>query len=458
MFEPQVYQNRRARLRQALPGAAILIPGHGEAPRNYAANTYEFRQHSTFLYLAGHALPDLVLLLLPDGEELLFGTPATIDDIVWTGPVPSLGELAAAAGVARAEPLERLPERLAGLSNVSYPRPFRAEQVLALARWLRKAPDAVRPDASAALMSALAELRLCKEPREVEQIERALAASADMYDAAIGAMAPGAREQDVVAAMTGAALFHGCAQSFIPIVSRRGEVLHNHAYGNTLAEGDLLLVDSGAETAEGYASDITRTFPVGGRFTDRQRAIYEVVLAGQRDAIAACAPGVGFADVHLTAARTMAAGLKELGLLRGDVAEAVAAGAHALFFPHGLGHLLGLDVHDMEDYGDLAGYEPGTARSTQFGLGFLRMNRRLRPGMVFTVEPGIYFIPALIRQWQEQGHLAQFIDYDRALTYLDFGGVRIEDDVLVTDDGCRVLGARPIPKTVADVEAACARP
>jgi len=458
MFEPQVYQSRRARLRQALPGATILIPGHGEAPRNYLANTYEFRQHSTFLYLAGHALPDLALLLLPDGEELLFGTPATIDDIVWTGPVPSLEELAAASGITRVEPLERLPQRLAGLPDVRYPRPFRSEQVLTLARWLGKAPDAVRPDACPALMSALAELRLCKEPREVEQIELALDASADMYEAAIGAMAPGAREQDVVAAMTGAALFHGCAQSFIPIVSRRGEVLHNHAYGNVLAEGDLLLVDSGAETAEGYASDITRTFPVGGRFSARQRGIYEIVLAGQRDAIAACAPGVGFADVHLTAARTMAAGLKELGLLRGDVAEAVAEGAHALFFPHGLGHLLGLDVHDMEDYGDLAGYEPGTSRSTQFGLGFLRMNRKLRPGMVFTVEPGIYFIPELIRQWRAQGHLAQFIDYDRALTYLDFGGVRIEDDVLVTDTGCRVLGARPIPKTVSEVEAACARP
>ncbi len=458
MFEPQVYQSRRARLREALPGAAILIPGHCEAPRNYAANTYEFRQHSTFLYLAGHALADLALLLLPDGEELLLGIPATLDDVVWTGPVPSLEELAAAAGIARVETLERLPGLLAGLKDVLYPRPFRAEQVLTLAGWLGKTPDAVRSEASSPLMRVLAGLRLCKEPRELEQIELALDASADMYEAAIGAMAPGAREQDVVAAMTGAALFHGCAQSFIPIVSRRGEVLHNHAYGNTLAEGDLLLVDSGAETAEGYASDITRTFPVGGRFTDRQRAIYEIVLAGQRDAIAACAPGVGFADVHLTAARTMAAGLKELGLLRGDVAEAVAEGAHALFFPHGLGHLLGLDVHDMEDYGDLAGYEPGTSRSKQFGLGFLRMNRTLRPGMVFTVEPGIYFIPELIRQWREQGHLARFIDYDRALTYLDFGGVRLEDDVLVTDDGCRVLGARPIPKTVAEVEAACARP
>ncbi len=457
MFEPQVYQSRRTRLRAAMPGAVILIPGHVDAPRNYLSNTYEFRQNSSFLYLAGHALPELALLMLPDGEEILFGVPATIDDIVWTGPVPSLEELAAAAGIARVEPLARLGERLARHGDVHYPRPFRGEQELQLALWLGKPASSVRPEASSDLMGALASLRLCKEPREIEQIELALEASADMYEAALGAMMPGAREQDVVAAMTGAALFHGCAQSFTPIVTIHGEVLHNHAYHNTLPEGGLLLVDSGAETAEGYASDITRTFPVSGHFTARQKEIYEVVLRGQLDAIAACAPGVGFAEVHGVACRSMAAGLVSLGLLRGDVEELVAAGAHAMLFPHGLGHLLGLDVHDMEDYGDLAGYEPGTGRSSQFGLNFLRMNRTLRPGMVFTVEPGIYFIPELIRQWRERNHLAAFINYDRVEEYLGFGGIRIEDDILVTDAGCRVLGARPIPKTVDELMAACDR-
>ena len=456
MFEPQVYQNRRARLRAALPEACILLPGHVDSPRNYLANTFDFRQNSSFLYFAGHPLPELVLLMTPDGETL-FGNPVTMDDIVWTGPLPSLEELAAAAGIARVEPLSGLEKALSGLKDVHYLPPYRAESTLLLAKWLDLPPASVRARASEALTSAVAGLRLCKEPREVEQIERALAASADMYEAALGAMVPGAREQDVVAAMTGAALFHGCAQSFTPIVTIHGEVLHNHAYHNTLHEGGLLLVDSGAETAEGYASDITRTFPISGHFSTKQKEIYEVVLHGQLDAIAACAPGVGFADVHRVACRSMAAQLVQLGLLRGDVDELVAAGAHALFFPHGLGHLLGLDVHDMEDFGDLAGYEPGTKRSSQFGLNFLRMNRALRPGMVFTVEPGIYFIPELIRQWRARGEHAAFINYDRVAEYLDFGGIRIEDDILVTDTGCRVLGERPIPKTVDDVVAACDR-
>ncbi len=456
MFEPKVYQNRRAKLREAMPDAVILIAGHADAPRNYLGNTYDFRQNSSFLYLVGHSLPDLALLMTPDGETL-FGNPVTLDDIVWTGPLPSLEELAASAGIARVEPLPRLENALSGLKEVHFLSPYRAEGQLQLAKWLDLPPASVRARASARLTAAVAALRLCKEPCEIAQIELALAASSDMYEAALGAMVPGAREQDVVAAMTGAALFHGCAQSFTPIVTIHGEVLHNHAYHNTLPEEGLLLVDSGAETAEGYASDITRTFPVSGRFSTRQREIYEVVLRGQLDAIAACKPGVGFADVHGVACHSMASGLVQLGLMRGDVDEIVSSGAHAMFFPHGLGHLLGLDVHDMEDFGDVAGYEPGTSRSTQFGLNFLRMNRTLRPGMVFTVEPGIYFIPELIRQWRERREHSAHINYDRVGEYVGFGGIRIEDDILVTDTGCRVLGEHPIPKTVEEVVAACAR-
>ncbi len=456
MFEAHVYAERRRALRAAMGDAAILIPGHAEAPRNYRANTYEFRQNSHFLYFAGHALPDLALLLTAH-EEILFGEEATVDDIVWTGPVPTLRELADAIGVEKVLPLSALRGELRKLSSVHYLPPYRAESLMALSNWLDQPPMSVAAGASLSLMAAVAELRLCKEPREVERIEWALDVSADMYEAALGAMMPGALEQDVMAAMTAAALFHGCAQSFTPIVTVHGEVLHNHAYGNVLSEDALLLVDSGVETPDGYASDITRTFPVSGRFSPRQKEIYEIVLAGQSAAIAACRPGVSFADVHGTACRAMAAGLVELGLLRGNVDEIVAAGAHALFFPHGLGHLLGLDVHDMEDLGDVAGYEPGTERSTQFGLNFLRMNRILRPGMVFTVEPGIYFIPALVQQWRARGEAAPFVNYGRVEEYLGFGGVRIEDDVLVTQDGNRVLGRRPIPRTVADIENACDR-
>lgn len=455
MFESHVYADRRRRLRAAMGDAVILIPGHAEAPRNYRANPYEFRQNSHFLYFGGHALPDLALLLTPDAE-ILFGEEATLDDIVWTGPLPTLRELAEAIGVAQVMPLSKLGDEIKK-TDVHYLPPYRAESLLSLSRWLRRTPDETAAGASRRLMEAVAGMRLCKEPREVERIEWALDVSAEMYEAALGAMIPGATEQDVVAAMTAAALFHGCAQSFTPIVTIHGEVLHNHSYGHVMTEDSLLLVDSGVETPDGYASDITRTFPVSGRFSARQKEIYEIVLAGQTAAIAACRPGVSFADVHRTACRTMAAGLVELGLLRQNADDIVEAGAHALFFPHGLGHLLGLDVHDMEDLGDIAGYEPGTVRSTQFGLNFLRMNRILKPGMVFTVEPGIYFIPELVRQWRARGENAAFVDYDRVERYLGLGGVRIEDDVLVTDEGCRVLGRRPIPKTVADVENACDR-
>lgn len=455
MFEAFVYAERRRRLRDAMGDAVIFIPGHTQAPRNYLANTYEFRQNSHFLYFGGHALPDLALLLTPE-EEILFGNEATVDDIVWTGSVATLQELAHAIGIKRVMPLARLPEILQPL-EVHYLPLYRAESVLALSNWLGKNPKEINANASKRLMAAVAELRLCKEPREVEQIEWALEVSADMYDAALGAMYPGAIEQDVMASMTAAALFHGCTQSFTPIVTIHGEVLHNHAYGHVMTEESLLLVDSGVETPDGYASDITRTFPVSGRFSQRQKEIYEIVLAGQNAAITACRPGVSFAEVHKTACRTMAAGLVELGLLRGHVDDIVEVGAHALFFPHGLGHLLGLDVHDMEDLGDIAGYESGIRRSTQFGLNFLRLNRILRPGMVFTVEPGIYFIPELIQQWHTRGQVAQFVNYDRVKTYLGFGGIRIEDDVLVTNDGYRILGHRPIPKTVVEVESACNR-
>jgi Xaa-Pro aminopeptidase len=288
-------------------------------------------------------------------------------------------------------------------------------------------------------------------------MERALAVSAEMYDLALGMIRPGLREAEVAGAIQGVALAHDMPQSFLPIVSIHGEVLHNNSYGNVMKDGDLLVIDSGVEAPPGYySSDITRTFPVSGRFTERQRAIYEVVLAAQEAAIAGASPRVSHRDMHLLAARTIAAGLKQVGLMRGDPDEAVAAGAHALFYVHGLGHMIGIDVHDMEDLGDVVGYPPGEKRSTQFGLSFLRLAKRYQPGFCVTVEPGIYFVPALIDRWAAEKRHAGFIDYAKVEEYRGFGGIRLEDDILITADGCRVLG-KPIPKRVEDVERAMRR-
>jgi Xaa-Pro aminopeptidase len=274
-----------------------------------------------------------------------------------------------------------------------------------------------------------------------------------MYRAAMTETAAGRTEAEIAAILQAPAIARDREQSFGPIVSVRGEVLHNEKYVNTLADGDLLLIDSGAESPRGYASDITRTFPVSGRFSLQQREVYEVVLQAQADAINAAAPGVNNRDLHLIAARTIAEGLKEIGLMRGDSGAAVEAGAHAMFFPHGLGHMLGLDAHDMEDLGDIVGYPEGEPRSSQFGLAYLRLARELEPGWVITMEPGIYFIPALIDRWRGEDLHSEFIDYDRVERYRSFGGVRIEDDILITSDGCRVLGPG-IPKTVDKIESA----
>jgi Xaa-Pro aminopeptidase len=286
----------------------------------------------------------------------------------------------------------------------------------------------------------------------VAEIEKALEIAADMHTLAMRMSRPGMREQEVVGAIDGLVSSQGSALAFPIIFSKRGEVLHNHKHDNILQEGDLVILDAGANSLTHYASDITRSFPVGAPFSDRQRQVYETVLRAEMDAIAAVEPETRFEDIHLLASRRLAEGLQEMGLMKGDLEAAVAAGAHALFFPHGLGHMMGLDVHDMEGLSeDLVGYGDEAKRSTQFGRSSLRLARALKPGFVVTIEPGLYFIPSLIDQWRQENRHAEFIDYDRVEGWKDFGGVRIEDDVLVTSDGHRVLG-EPIPKAVADVE------
>jgi Xaa-Pro aminopeptidase len=458
-MDAKTYTARRKALRKAAPEGAILIMGNDEAPMNYVDNPYPFRQDSHFLYYAGVSQAGMALLLEPDGTTILYGTPDHPDDVIWFGPHPTLGDHAEAAGVQKSADIADLVDRLATFRNggteIHYLPPYRAARSFALGALLGIDPREAQEGASNDLIRAVAAQRSVKEEAEIAEMEDAIAVTAKMYKATMCSAEPGRTEAEIAAIHKAAASASDRHQAFTPIVTVCGDVLHNHSYANTLEEGDLLLVDSGAESPMHYASDVTRTMPVTGKFTSQQQDIYEIVLAANQTAIEAAAPGVTNRDLHLLAARTITAGLKDIGLMKGNVDKAVAAGAHALFFPHGIGHMIGLDVHDMEDLGDIVGYDEGEERSEQFGLAYLRLARTLEPGFVITIEPGIYFIAALFERWEGEGLHKAFIHYDKLENFCGLGGVRIEDDVLVTEDGHRVLGP-PIPKTVDEIEEAMA--
>ncbi len=460
VMTPDTYRTRRARLSKDVGSGLAVFLGNEEVGMNYAANVYHFRQDSTFLYFWAVDQPGLAAAIdVEAGTETLFGDDVTVADVVWSGPQPSIAERAAEGGVAGTAPAAALAERVSAAVKQGRPvhflAPYRAEHTLKLAALFGVRPEAVREKRSVALHTAVAVQRSYKTPEEVADIELAVDVSREMYAAAMKAARPGRREYEVVAELARVVTGRGCRFSFPPICSVHGETLHNPFHLNTLSEGDMMVVDSGAETPSRNASDITRTIPVSGTFSSRQRAIYEAVLRAQLGALAAVKPGVPYRDVHLGAAASLVTDLTAMGLMKGDVDEAVAAGAHALFFPHGLGHMMGMDVHDMENIGeDIVGYGPGFERSAQFGLGYLRLARKLEPGFVLTVEPGLYFIPALIDQWKAEGKHTAFINYSEVEKFRDARGCRIEDDVLVTGSGSRVLGP-PIPKAIADVEAAC---
>ncbi len=460
LFPPETYRDRRRRLAKDVGSGLILFLGNEDVGMNYAANVYPFRQDSSFLYFWRVDEPGLAAVIDVDaGTETLFGDEATMADVVWSGPQPPIGSRAAEAAIGSTAPRSALAERVSAAvaqgRAVHFMAPYRGDHTVALAALLGIAPHAVREKHSAPLHQAIVAQRLYKTPEEVADIEMAVDVSRDMYLAAMRAAAPGRMEHDIVGEIARAVMARGCMYAFPPICSVHGETLHNPHYRNQLRAGDWFVLDSGAETPARYASDVTRTIPVDGTFSSRQRAIYECVLRAQIGAIAAITPGVPYRDVHLGAARSFVTDLTAMGLMRGDADEAVAAGAHALFFPHGLGHMMGLDVHDMENLGeDLVGYVPGYERSTQFGLGYLRLARPLEPGFVLTVEPGLYFIPALLDQWKAEGRHAAFYNWTEIEKFRDARGCRIEDDVLVTATGGRVLGPA-IPKTIADVESAC---
>lgn len=457
MFNSKTYIQRRTELKKKIGSGLILFLGNNEAPMNYTDNTYHFRQDSTFLYYFGLDRAELAAVIdIDENKEVIYGNNLSIDDIVWMGPRPTIKKLALKCGVKQSATTSELESVCLNAikqgRKIHFVPQYRYDNILKLHKLLGTAPKHANDYASTSLIKAIAEQRMIKSKEEIAEIEKAIEISYEMQTAAMRFAKPGMLERDVMGFIAGLSMSMGSGLAFPVIFSRHVETLHNHSYGNKLKDGDLVVNDSGAETELHYASDITRTFPVNGKFSSRQKDIYEIVLISQLTAIAETMPKVSFKSVHLKTAEVIAEGLKALGLMKGNVKNAVEAGAHALFFPHGLGHLMGLDVHDMENYGENnIGYDDKLKRSTQFGLKYLRYAKPLVPGVVLTVEPGIYFIPQLIDKWEGEKKFAEFINYDKVNTYRDFSGVRIEDDIVVTKNGSRVLG-RPIPKAVDDVE------
>lgn len=459
MFAAEIYSQRRNRLASDIGTGVILFPGNVQSPVNFLDNVYPFRQDSSFLYFWGLEHIGLTAVIDVDASsETVFGDDMTLEDTVWAGsqlPLVSLCEKTGVQAVAPADHLEKVLNKAVNSGRpVHFLPQFRADSILKLSRLLNISPEAVGKGASPEMIRAVVSQRSTKSVAEIDQIEKAIDLSYRMQLLAMKMVTPGMVEQEVVGAMESLVYAEGGSRMAFPtIFSIRGDVLHNPYHKNTMQTDDLAINDSGAESPMRYASDITRTIPVGGKFNTRQKEIYQVVMDSQEAAIQAIRPGIEFRDIHTLACRVLTEGLQQIGLMAGDVEESLASGAHALFMPAGIGHMMGLDVHDMEGLGeDFVGYTATIKRSTQFGTNKLRMARKLEPGFVITVEPGIYFISQLMEQWKASGKFDAFIDYKKVETYLGFGGVRIEDDVLVTGSGYRLLG-KPIPKSIEDVEA-----
>ena len=462
MFEKEVYVARRKALLEQLKGqqGVALFLGNVESPAQYGDNCYKWRQDSTWLYFFGIDEPRFAATIdLETGEETLFADDFGIDDIIWMGPMPSVRSQAERVGVAHTAPYDAIEKKLKG-RKVHFLPASRYYNRLKLASLLGLRPDetvsagkAGCAKASLPLVRAVIAMRLVKEPREIARIDAACDLGFRMHSIARHWIRPGRIEQEIVGAMESETLAKGWGVSFPTILTQHGEIFHCHSHEQPVHPGKLLLIDAGAETGDHYASDFTRTYPTAGRFTQRQRDIYQTVFECNELAFSLTKPGTAYRDVHLAVAAHMLDNLSQLGLVHGDVQEMAADGIAGLFMPHGLGHNMGMDVHDMEDLGEnLVGYDDDQTRSSQLGLGSLRMARRLVPGNVVTDEPGIYFIPALIEQWKREGTDGGRVDYARLENYLDFGGIRLEDDVLVTKDGARRLGTMRLPIAPDEVE------
>lgn len=460
MFPKSTYVERRDQLKKLVKSGIVLFPGNNHSPMNYPSNEYKFRQDSNFLYYFGLDSEHLCGLIdIDNDEEILIGDDRSIDDVIWMGPQTPLKELADEVGISLIEPSSSIANKLNSIKSdgrkIHYAPQYRHDLIIAVSEWLDIKPAEVNNNSSVDLIKSIVSQRTIKTDEEIEQIEHAIAISYEMNVLAMRYTRPGLIEREVFGALEGLALGMGKGISFPIIFSVRGETLHNHEHENIMKDGDLAILDSGVESELHYASDITRTIPVNGKFTDRQKEIYQIVLDSQMYAINEIKPGVSFRDIHKGTAKVIAEGLSKIGLMKGNVDDAVDNGAHALFFPHGLGHMMGLDVHDLEGMGEnFVGYSNEIERSEQFGLAYLRFAKQMETGHVVTLEPGIYFIPQLLQKWKSEAKHTEFVNYDKAEEYIGFGGVRIEDDVLVTQDGHRVLG-KPIPKTIEEVEKTC---
>ena len=460
MFEKETYIRRRAQLKELVKSGLILLFGNNEAPANYPANGYApFRQDSSFLYYFGQHRDALVGVIdVDNNKEMLIGDDIDIEDIVWMGFVPSISDLAAQVGVSTTAPTKELSnivnEALKAKRQIHFLPPYRHDTKIMIMDLLGIHPSKQKEAASLPLIKAVVKMRATKEPQEIEAIERACDVGYVMHTTAQLLIKPGVTERFIGGQVDGIARSLAQGVSFATIFSQHGEIMHGNPSDAPLEAGRLALCDAGCELDD-YCSDNTRTMPVSGKFTQKQLEIYSIVEACHDYVLEVAKPGVKYQDVHFAVCRLMTDRLKELGLMKGDTEEAVRAGAHAMFLPHGLGHMMGMDVHDMEGLGQIyVGFDEETRpRLDQFGTNALRMGRRLQEGFVVTDEPGIYFIPALIDEWRASGHCAEFLNFDMLETYKDFGGIRIEDDVLITPDGCRFLGKDIIPYHPKDVEA-----
>ena len=460
MFSKETYVNRRAELKKLVKSGIIILFGNNESPANFPANGYyPFRQDSTFLYYFGPKRDGLVGVIDVDNDkELLIGNDIDIDDIVWYGSVDSVHDMAEHAGVKESAPMKQLQvicdNAMKEKRTIHFLPPYRHDTMIQIFDLLGIHPSKQREAASVELIKAVVKMRSTKEQQEIEEIERACSIGYKMHTTAMRVTKPGVTEKYVGGQVNGIANSYGAMVSFPTIFSQHGEIMHGNPSMAVLESGRLALCDCGGETMEHYCSDNTRTFPVNGKFTQRQLEIYSIVEDCHDLALKISKPGVKYFDVHMDVCRLMTDRLKELGLMMGDTEEAVRAGAHAMFLPHGLGHMMGMDVHDMEGLGQTyVGFDDETRPNLeQFGTNCLRMGRRLEEGFVVTDEPGIYFIPALIDEWRAKGLHKDFINYEKLETYKDFGGIRIEDDILITSDGCRFLGEERIPYHPKDVE------
>lgn len=458
MFSRETYIQRRQQLRTQISSGILLFLGNEESPMNYQDNAYHFRQDSSFLYYFGISDPGLAAIIdLEENMEIVFGDEMSIDDIVWMGRLETLREKCAKGGIdevlSSATLTNVIENALKKKRIIHFLPPYRGENKIKLMQLLGTPPDRSRELASVEFIKAVVSQRSIKTDEEVTEIEKAVNISADMHLTAMQIARPGLTENAVAAAVHQVALNGGGNISYPIILTVHGEILHNHFHGNVLEDGHMILNDSGAETSMAYCGDLTRTFPAGKSFTQRQKDIYNIVLKAKEEAAALLKPGMRFLDVHIHACRTLVSGLKDLGLMKGDTTEAVAAGAHTMFFQCGLGHMMGMDVHDMEDLGEeYVGYNDSLKKEKKiFGLKSLRLGKELQDGYVLTVEPGVYIIPDLIDLWKAENKYADFINYNLLEQYRDFGGIRIEDNYVITSGSSRLLG-KHLAKTVEEVE------